>query len=132
MVQIELDPQGQPQSAVYAQHTEAERCPWSSVDRDVTGQPNVYVGAMSHAAYFGRVLGGAEEESADGNQGALVSPVLVPIDDGSPSWVAWPGAWGDSKAGFPEEHDSPQGPRFHAQWEDPTGWAAAAGSCLVD
>jgi hypothetical protein len=38
-----------------------------------------------------------------------------------PRWMAWPGRWGESEAGWvPGEQSSPRGPAFQAaRWDDP-------------
>ena len=51
MVQVRSDAAGRPVEAVYAQHSGAERCPWSAVEKR-GGRPVVYVAHGSHAAYF--------------------------------------------------------------------------------
>ena len=115
MVQVRSDAAGQPVEAVYAQHSGAERCPWSAVEKR-GGRPVVYVAHGSHAAYF---RSGARDrmwpdpnDEADG-RGLTVRPPLVPITADRPDWVRWPGRWGAARAGgVPGEMDSPRGPAF--------------------
>ncbi len=130
MVQYRLDGS----EAVYAQHSGAERCPSSELERR-GGRPVVYLANGSHAAYFhagtrDRMWPDPNDE-ADG-RGAVQRPRAVPISAASPAWMRYPGAWGGARAGwFPPEQSSPPGPAFQAQgrWSDPDGWARAARPC---
>jgi hypothetical protein len=111
--------------AVYSQHSGAERCPWSAVERR-DGRPVVYLANGSHAAYFrpgvrDRTWPDPNDE-ADG-RGAVVIPKVEPLGE----WADWPGLWGAARAGIvPGEMDSPRGPAF--QHPDPN----AARSCTFD
>jgi hypothetical protein len=133
LVQVRLDDGGQPQEAVYAQHSGAERCPWSAVEtRD--GRPVVYLANGSHAAYFrpgvrDRMWPDPNDE-ADG-RGDVVVPPIEPLG----AWAEWPGRWGGARSGWvPGEMDSPRGPAFQPQgrWSDPDAWARAARPCTLD
>jgi hypothetical protein len=143
-VQIRLTDTLAPDLAAYSQHGEGQYCEWSSVDRS-TERPNVYVALDSHANYFSD---GSDPDAipptqagfpprvdtypwdtADGGGGTLLTPDPMPIDETSPSWIAWPGTWGDSES-------SPGGPRFQDQedparrpWGDPSAWAASRAPC---
>jgi hypothetical protein len=119
--------------AVYAQHSGAERCPWSAVEtRD--GRPVVYLANGSHAAYFrpgvrDRTWPDPNDE-ADG-RGATITPRVEPLGD----WARWPGRWGDARAGWvPGEMESPPSPAFQpdGRWSDPDAWARAAKPCSFD
>ena len=130
MAQIRVDSAGRPVEAVFAQHSGAERCPWSAVEeRD--GRPVIYLANDSHAAYFrpgvrDRMWPDPNDE-ADG-RGAAVTPPTEPLG----AWADWPGRWGNARAGWvPGEMDSPRGPAFQPQgrWTDPDAWAAAARPC---
>jgi hypothetical protein len=119
-----------PVEAVYAQHSGAERCPWSAVetrgDRFV-----VYLARGSHAAYFrpgvrDRLWPDPNDE-ADGR-----GPVVIPRVEPLGAWARWPGRWGDARAGWvPGEESSPRGPAFQpdGRWDDPDGWARRARPC---
>jgi len=134
MVQVRTDAAGQPVEAVYAQHSGAERCPWSAV-RTRGGSPVVYLARDSHAAYFrpgvrDRMWPDPNDE-ADG-RGLAVRPRVEPISAERPAWMRWPGRWGGARAGWvPGEMDSPRGPAFQPQgrWSDPDGWARRARPC---
>jgi hypothetical protein len=54
----------------------------------------------------------------------VVRPAVVAIDERAPRWVAWPGRWGDSRAGLvPGEESSPHGPAFQPErWDDPAAF----------
>ena len=133
MVQVRLDDDGEPVEAVYAQHSGAERCPWSAVETR-SGQPVIYVANGSHAAYFrpgvrDRTWPDPNDE-ADG-RGETVVPPVEPLGD----WADWPGRWGDARASWiPGEMDSPRGPALQPQgrWSDADAWARAARPCTFD
>jgi hypothetical protein len=122
-----------PVEAVYAQHSGAERCPWSAVEKR-GGQPVIYVANDSHASYFrpgvrDRMWPDPNDE-ADG-RGEAVVPAVEPLG----SWRDWPGRWGGARRGWvPGEMDSPRGPAFQAdgRWSDPDAWARAARPCTLD
>jgi hypothetical protein len=67
--------------------------------------------------------------SAAGRKRLGLEPAeLEPVDDGSPSWVAFPGFWGELQyfnapppVGTQVFGTSPVGPAFHAVWQDPLG-----------
>ncbi len=137
MVQVREDAAGRPVEAVFAQHSGAERCPWSAVEMR-GGRPVVYLARDSHAAYFhpgvrDRMWPDPNDE-ADG-RGLVVRPHVEPITASQPAWMRWPGRWGNARAGWvPGEMDSPRGPAFQPQgrWSDPEGWARRAQPCTFD
>jgi hypothetical protein len=122
MVQLRMHDDA-PDLAVYAQHTWAERRPWDQVDR-LDGSPDtplVYVARGSHASYFRAGYHETEAwyDMADGKR-AAPKLALELIDDGSPSWVDWPGSWGDTRPRVQGiDQPSPNGPSAHTQWPDP-------------
>jgi MYXO-CTERM domain-containing protein len=134
MVQVRADRAGRPVEAVYAQHSGAERCPWSAVEVR-GGRPVVYLARGSHAAYFrpgvrDRMWPDPNDE-ADG-RGVVVVPAVERVTARSPAWMRWPGRWGGARAGWvPGEESSPRGPAFQPQgrWSDPDAWARAARPC---
>jgi hypothetical protein len=133
MVQVRLE-RGRPVEAVYAQHSGAERCPWSAVEKRA-GRPVIYVANGSHAAYFHagtRDRTWPEPNDEARGDGAAVVPRVVRIRADAPAWMRFRGSWGGAEAGwFPGEQSSPPGPAFQPQgrWSDPAGWAAAARPC---
>jgi hypothetical protein len=135
MVQVRLSPAGRPVEAVYAQHSGAERCSWSTVEQR-GGRPVVYAARGSHASYLragvrDRTFPDPNDE-VDG-RGTFVAPRLVRVSAHSPRWMRWPGRWGAARARWwiPGEQSSPLGPAHQLQgrWSDPDGWAAAARTC---
>jgi hypothetical protein len=120
MVQLRLSDDGFPDRAIYAQHKHAEVRPWPDVPKAANGTaPLVYVARASHAAYFQTVH--LPWERADGG---LPSPPLVLEDitdgDTQPTWVKWPGTWGDTqKPGHGIGESSPGAPCHHKQWQHP-------------
>jgi hypothetical protein len=124
MVQFRMGEGGDaPDLAVYAQHRWAEVAPWDEVEKP-EGRPDtpvVYVGRGSHASYFH--AGYHETEAwydlADGKR-STPELALEAVDDREPSWVAWPGMWGDTRPRIPGlEQGSPTAPCRHGQWAHP-------------
>jgi hypothetical protein len=130
MVQIRLDGSERPVEAIYAQHRGAETHPWSYVTKAPSSAdtPLVYVARGSHAAYFrpGAHWTGVWFDNADG-RGPRIDPALIVLSDDQPAWVAWPGYWGDTKAGdSPFDANSPTGPARHPQWQNPAALVETA------
>ena len=116
MVQLRVDRRGRPREAVYAQHSGAERCPWSAVERR-GGHPVVYAARGSHASYLragvrDRMWPNPNDEAR--GRGRLVRPRIVRVTAESPAWMRWPGHWGNARARWwvPGEQSSPRGPAF--------------------
>ena len=137
LVQFRVSASGRPLEAVYAQHSGAERCGWSSVSlRD--GRPVVFASHGSHASYLragtrDRLWPDPNDE-ADG-RGLVVRPQLVEITATSPPFMRRSSPWGSSRASrfVPFEQSSPPGPAFQpARWDDPAAFAASARSCQAD
>lgn len=132
MVQIGLDSDNQPVDVVFAQHAYASICSWEQVTSTPGGGPRVYPGLGSHASY--PMPGTWETESPldDNNDGEgilIQNPALEVIGDGSPSWVDWPGHWGNSRGGGLNQ-SSPVGPAQKLPWSDPGTFAEEAGPCF--
>ena len=124
MIQLRMAAGGDaPDLAVYAQHRWAEVARWEEVEK-APGRPDtsvVYVARGSHASYFkpGYHETEAWYDLADGRRETPELELEV-IGDEAPSWVAWPGSWGDTRsrlAGL--EQPSPTAPCRHTQWEHP-------------
>jgi hypothetical protein len=126
----------EPDLAVYAQHDYGEAREWEHVKK-VGDRPVVYVALGSHASYFSN--GGwplhwhRTEHFLDRTDGR-VTPAgdlrLEILQDDSPSWVRWPGTWGDTKKPPPGpgpvteaykavSATSPVGPGINKRWDDP-------------
>jgi hypothetical protein len=122
MVQLRMHGEA-PDMALYAQHRWAERRPWDDVER-LEGSPDtplVYVARGSHASYFRKGYHETEAwyDMADGKRKRATLELEV-IEDRSPSWVAWPGRWGDTRPRVSGVHQpSPEGPCAHKQWDHP-------------
>jgi hypothetical protein len=126
MVQVGLGAGNSPDTAAYSQHGDGERCTWPADVDVVNGHPVVYVAQGSHASYFraGHYDDPDPDDDAGGQGIQVTSPVLVQIQAQSPSWVGWPGSWGDT--------DSPPGPAFQgSKWDDPSTWATGLHNCDV-
>ncbi len=132
MVQYRLNRAGDPVEAVYAHHSDAERCSFGSVERR-GGHPVVYAARGAHGSYLR--AGARDRTFPDPNdeangRGAVVRPRVVVVSEDSPAWMRWDGQWGGARARIPGEQDSPLGPAHQPErWDDPDDWAAAASSC---
>jgi hypothetical protein len=122
-------------SAVYAQHSGAERCGAADVERR-GGRPVVYVANGSHASYFHAGMRDRmwpDPNDAAGGRGAVQRPAAVPVTVGAPPWMRYGGRWGGARAGwFPAEQSSPRGPAFQGlRWDDPEAFARSARPCTA-
>jgi hypothetical protein len=134
MVQYRLKSDLTPDVATYAQHEDsaAEACLWSQVGRyalEAGGQvireaPEVYVAAASQASYFvpgTHVRAQRPNDSADGNGEVRNTDAgLVPLGE-TPSWMSWPGHWGDGGPSSPSHQD--------VRWNDPQAFHDGASTC---
>jgi hypothetical protein len=132
--QVGLGRGDHPERVTFAQHSWAESCAWSAVQR-AGGHPLIYVANGSHASYrtageHGRPWPDPDDEArADGRR---VLPHVVLITSTSPSWVRRRTPWGRSRASWvPAENGSPPGPLFQAdgRWQDPAAYDARARAC---
>jgi hypothetical protein len=162
VVNVVLSADEQPLSVAYSQHCLGQQRQWADTTRLSDTHPVVYVALGSHANYFEpgvhqfnsacvplqvqgllRSFGlpqpadvtSAEGPTAGPNVGdAAVMPVHQ-IDEDSPSWMSFPGTWGEqqflhapSPIGTVPFGTSPQGPEFHDVWAHPlatiAGWPA--------
>jgi hypothetical protein len=126
MVQLRLGTDGTPDAATYAQHSGGTRATWSEVERrsiDGNEAPVVYCARGSHASllHAGTQAAPVVPDHNDG-LGATVRPRLVPLGEGRPGWVGWPGRWGSTRRREAFEGASPQGPARQPQWWDPAGF----------
>jgi hypothetical protein len=119
LAQIRLDADERPVEAVFTQHREAERKPWSEVVKH-GARPLIYVARGSHANYFsaGSHWTGHWFDRADG-KGPRIDPALEIVSSDEPKWLRWPGRWGDTVAGGPIDANSPTSPGTRAHWKDP-------------
>lgn len=124
LVQVELDPLGNPVQAAYAQHGGGQRCPWLFVEQGAVGGPRVYVANGSHASFFTTGWHGVEYVAGDAPP---VNPSVVEINPPGPTWLDWRGQWGG-------DGGSPVGPAYQGEdrvkWLYPRQWSASLGSCL--
>jgi hypothetical protein len=116
MIQVKVDAQGKPLSAVYAHHNSASKCAWTGLRRSGS-RPIVFVARGSHASYP-RTGQHGQDVFNDGEQRRTVRR-LIRVGTNSPQWLNWPGKWGSS--------GSPQGPKFQGdKWSDPEAFFAGA------
>lgn len=135
LVQVRLDAGGAPASVLASQHSGAELCAWSAVER-FGSRPVIYAANGSHAGYFAagtRDRTWPDPNDEAGGDGLRVVPRVQPVAARTPAWMAWPGRWGASRAGLvPGESDSPRGPAFQGvRWHDPAAFAASARPCAA-
>lgn len=128
MVQLRIGADGTPDVATYAQHQHGESAAFSEVETEDAPEgpvPVVYSALGSHASYFRPGVYPQAPIVPDHNddKGPRVRPQLNLIKNDDPSWMAWPGRWGSTKALFgPIGSNSPPGPRWHGAWHDPLGF----------
>jgi hypothetical protein len=149
-VTVVLDARQRPLYVAASRHCGGARRAWSKAQR-VGSRPVVFVSLGSHSHYF--AAGERVEDprcwpseavtiykaydvamldhAAPGRR--LTSLRLVPVTATSPTWMTFPGAWGeDQYAHFPNatfKYDAgPQGPALHTLWKQPfstpAGWPA--------
>ena len=151
VVNVVLSKTRRPVSVGLSAHCSGETLPWSETELR-KGHPTVYVALGSHANYFepgqhpfdpaclpAQVIAFFEQAglplpadvAADGPAAGPVRPGVEPagierVSDDSPSWIAFPGFWGELQyfnapppVGTQVFGTSPVGPAFHAVWQEP-------------
>ena len=154
VVNVVLSDDEEPLFVGYSQHCLGQRRQWADAPRADGTHPIVYVALGSHANYFTPGLHQFNPACVPANVRALLQSFGLPqpsdvvssdgpttdetihfLDDETPSWVAFPGTWGESQyfhapapIGTVPFGTSPQGPAFHDVWTDPlatlAGWPA--------
>jgi hypothetical protein len=158
VVNVVLSNEEQPLYVGYSEHCLGARRDWSDTPRFDDTHPLVHVALGSHANYFTAGVHPINPRCipdaalailrlqhlplpADyAFAGPLAGPpaahaTVVPIEqigDKDPSWLAFPGFWGESQyfhapapIGTIAFGNSPVGPAFQAVWRDPVGTIAA-------
>jgi hypothetical protein len=156
-VSVVLSEDEQPQFVGYSQHCLGQTRAWSSMSL-LGAHPIVYVADGSHANYFSagthpidvrcipppaiaflqfahlplpddHVFDGGEV-AGPRDAGGIFTHIRE-IEDGHPSWVSFPGTWGEvqyfhapAPVGTLPFGTSPQGPAYHALWANPLGTMA--------
>src|SRR5262245_23190371 len=157
-VDVVLSEDGVPQLVGYSQHCLGQTRGWDSAPLLGT-HPIVYVAAGSHANYATAGIhpidvrcipppailflqrahlplpvdysfpGG---EVAGPQEAGGTFTHMREIEDGHPSWVSFPGSWGEAQyfhapapIGTVPFFSSPQGPAYHAMWVNPLGTLAS-------
>jgi hypothetical protein len=135
-IQIGLDEELEPEVLILSEHKGGASCDLGEFDYDASGKwPIVYVALDSHANY--PKPGEYEDplpltleafDHANGH-GPAIRPSVEVIDGEPPSWLEWPGHWGNSRGGEPGEEASPVGPLQHPEW-DPDTFAEGVHGCM--
>ena len=142
LVTVLLDATDRPLVAGYSRHCAGARRVWAKVPKRGL-HPVVYVALGSHANYFApgswpqnrrcwprealSVLDAYKRPVLDFTAAGLtVSPSVVRLTATSPSWMRFPGTWGEDQfIHFPNATfiygTSPTGPGFKKIWRDPIG-----------
>ncbi len=140
LVQVMLDPQGEPQEVVLSQHHGGTRRVWRDAHIEDGTHPAAYVALGSHANYFwgdelypnGVDVGNSRIEIMDrtGSFGRVIPEVIQIPDAEEPrltpgnEWLFFGGNWGE--AATIEDFGGPSGPTQKGQqWEQPYHWGIA-------
>jgi hypothetical protein len=132
MIQIRLDPTGQPDVVSYAQHRSGVRATWSQVEQQGSS-PVVYSARGTHASMLrsGELVSDRSFRPDHNDAGGpRVQLDLIVLSEAQTPWAFWPGRWGGTR---PEdrilgdvgiEANSPTAPNEHRAWSDPAGFHA--------
>jgi hypothetical protein len=162
VVNVVLSSDEQPLSVAYSQHCLGQQRQWADLKPLDDTHPVVYVALGSHANYFEPgvhpfnpqcvprqvqlllgSLGLPQPADVASDAGPSAGPNVAnggvmpihQIDDENPSWMSFPGTWGEQQflhapqpIGTVPSGTSPQGPEFHDIWVHPlatiAGWPA--------
>ena len=149
VVNVVLSAAEEPLYVGYSQHCVGERRSWTDTPRSDETHPIVHVAFGSHANYFSAGVHAIDvscipqaaiailvrnglplpvDYAHDGP--ALARPVtpIHQIDDDHPTWVGFPGFWGEQQVfhapppiGTVPFGTAPVGPAYHDVWSDPLG-----------
>jgi len=150
VVNVVLSEDEEPLFVGYSQHCLGQRRQWTDVQRVDGTHPVVYVALGSHANYLTpgvhffnpacvppqvrallQSFGLPQPADVVPSDGPPVDETIHYIDDGNPSWVGFPGTWGElqylhapAPIGTVPFGASPQGPAFHDVWTHPLATVA--------
>jgi hypothetical protein len=157
VVNVVLSDDGQPLFVGYSQHCLGERRSWLDTPRFDDTHPIVHVALGSHSNYFSAGVHPVNLACVPPAALAILSQLGLPppndfafagdtsgppaaegrvtvikeIDDGHPTWMSFPGFWGElqyfhgpGSIGTVPFGTSPVGPAYHAEWSDPLGTLA--------
>ena len=144
----------EPLLAGYSRHCSGARRAWSKVPKWRGTHPLAYAALGSHgnlfaagstpidlrcyppaaAALLKSWLTSVVDMTGSGTRlgpaGSGMQAAIVRVTDASPSWMRFPGAWGETNLfhgpglGTVTAGPGPEGPAFHALWRDPAGTVA--------
>jgi Vacuolar protein sorting-associated protein 62 len=142
LVQIRLRKGGVPDGVTFAYHEHAGHCDLDGAMDTLLNDyghvvPVVYVASNSHASYpspgeYDVRATANDEARGDSTELPELDPQIATTFSGSspadalPTWLRWPGRWGETDDTFGE---SPEGPAHQESWEDPSAWIEGANGC---
>jgi hypothetical protein len=131
MIQLRLDPLGNPNAASYSQHRSGVRPTWDQLEKAITADGLVPVTYSARGSHANLLRAGTSistrsflPDHNDG-QGHRVRPQLVVLSDAAPAWAQWTGSWGGTKAPpgilgqIGIDANSPTAPNRHLAWSQP-------------
>ncbi len=136
MIQLALDADEQPATAVYAHHRSGYRVTFSEVETEALDGfdvPVVFSARGSHASMLrsGTQLEGSPVPDHNDGKGPRIRPTLVALSSSATPWAWWPGSWGGTRADsallghLGVEANSPTGFTRHQAWSAPLEFAQA-------
>jgi hypothetical protein len=136
MIQLALDDDDAPVTAVYAHHRSGFRVAFDEVETESVNGVAVPVVFSARGSHASMLRSGAQTEGSpvpDHNDahGPRVRPALVALSETATPGAWWPGSWGGTRAGssflgrLGVDANSPTGFTHHPAWSTPLQFAQA-------